>query len=606
LHFVVCVMTSSEIPPALRKLLSSFSADCQARLTELHKLFQFTADELECFQLNHGSLNFEKIQSFQIFLEQEKKNRALKKSVAASKGARTSESGLKRRSVATPALSVLSDAVAAISGIETKAEVTTPAAKKPREAESADGNPARGTPDPLPKPLQVSLKSSFNEKLEKPTVPLPIPAVVKLLGNEALWIGHRHGSYTWMDESLADRAARRDERLQDFEGHIIAAVQAKKSGEAIEVGTVGVPRQADTLLCGRLACEGLEGRFNERSMLLEGSRASASGARVQLNVAECSQFAAFPGQIVSVVGRSGMAGTTFHAREFVAGLPLPQSGPTAGSLHMVVVSGPFCLRDCLDYGPLESALEHAAKVRPQVLVIQGPFLDANNQKVLSGDTCLAGEQEPRCFEEIYAQVILPLLQRCITPLRRANPPTEVIIVPSLDEVLCFHPLPQPPLTASIRGSQMEQLSRLGVHFVPNPAHVEINGVKVSFTSADALSPVLREIVLRGDGKKIEEALKLLLLQRNLFPVVPRDPAQVCEARAEALEFPDAAVPDICVFPSMSGVPNGTVVENTVFLNPGSLCRPAALGSFGELWLAPAGSTPIALKERVRVDIHKIG
>jgi hypothetical protein len=594
-------MTSSEIPPALRKLLSSFSADCQVRLTELHKLFQFTADELECFQLNHGSLNFEKIQSFQIFLEQEKKNRALKKPTAASKGGRTSESGLKRRSVATPALSVLSDAVAALSSSEVRTEVTTPAAKKPREAESTDENPARGTPDPLPKPLQVSLKSSFNDKLEKPTVPLP--TIVKLLGNEALWSGNRHGGYTWMDESLADRAARRDERLQDFEAQIVAAIQAK-SGEAIEVGTVGVPRQADTLLCGRLACEGLEGRFNERSMLLEGSRSSANGARVQLNVAECPQLVAFPGQIVSVVGRSGMAGTTFHAREFYSGLPLPQSEPTPGSLHMVVVSGPFCLRDCLDYGPLESALEHAAKVRPQVLVIQGPFLDANNQKVVSGDTCLAGEQEPRCFEEIYAHVILPLLQRCVAPLRRANPPTEVIIVPSLDEVLCFHPLPQPPLTASIRGSQMEQLSRLGVHFVPNPAHVEINGVKVSFTSADALSPVLREIVLRGDGKKIEEALKLLLLQRNLFPVVPRDPAQVCEARAEALEF--QSVPDICVFPSMSGVPNGTVVENTVFVNPGSLCRPAALGSFGELWLSPAGTTPVALKERVRVDIHKIG
>jgi len=268
----------------------------------------------------------------------------------------------------------------------------------------------------------------------------------------------------------------------------------------------------------------------------------------------------------------------------------------------MIAAGPFCLRDGLDYAPLESILAHAAKERPEVLIILGPFLDANNLKVASGETCI--RQEPCSYEEVYVKQILPLLLRGLTPLRSTSPATEVFIVPSLDEVLCFHPLPQPPLDAQFsRNSVLEQLNRLGVQFLPNPAHLDINGVKVSVTSADALSPVLREIVLRPEGKKIEEALRLLLLQRGLFPVVPRDPAQVCEARAAALDFVER--PDVVIFPSVSGTANGTVVDDTVFVNPGPACRPAVLGSFAELWLSPLGAEK-PLKERVRVDIHKLG
>jgi len=414
-----------------------------------------------------------------------------------------------------------------------------------------------------------------------------------------------------MDETVAERAAKRDERLQELETPMIAAAQSGHPGLA--AGIVGVPSQAEAVISGRIVCEGLEGRLNERSMLLEGSLASSNGARVQLNVAECPRVAAFPGQMVSVIGRSGMTGSTFHAREFLPGLPAP-SRPLAAecSLRALVVAGPFCLRDGLDYTPLESVLAHAIEERPEVLIILGPFLDGSNQKVASGDTCLQGE-EPCSFEEIYAKKLLPLLVRGLTPLRQATPATEVLIVPSLEEVLCFHPLPQPPLDAMLSGSSapppgspLETLKRLGVQFLPNPAHIEINGIKLSLTSTDALSPVLREIVLRPEGRKIEEALRLLLRQRGLFPVVPREPAQVCESRAAALDFPQGAVPDICIFPSASGTANGMIVDETIFVNPGFVCRPAVLGSFAELWLAPTnGVGKPSMKERVRVDIHKL-
>ncbi|CAK0868470.1 unnamed protein product, partial [Prorocentrum cordatum] len=442
----------------------------------------------------------------------------------------------------------------------------------------------------------VSDGSSGDEKHEDAKgAPLP-PAEVRLLGDPALWSGKRQGAYSWMDESLEDRTAARDRRLSTLEGHIVAALQARPGGEGIAVGQVGVPSQAEVAMCGRIVCEGLDGRLNERSLLLEGSRAAAKGARVQLSVADCASLAAFPGQIVGVVGRSGgMMGTTFHAKELIPGIPpAPVAAKNERPVRMLVAAGPFCLRDGLDYAPLEQqVLEHAASQRPQVLVLMGPFLDAGNQKVLSGETCLPGSDEPCPYEEFYERRLLPLLRRGLAPLRQG---------PSPVEVLCFHPMPQPPLDTALEplglGDALQPLRRLGVKFLPNPAHVQVNGLRVSLTSADALTPVLREIVLRPpQGKKIEEAHRLLLRQRSLFPAVPRDPAQVSEARSGALDFPDLLEPDVCIFPSLSGTPTGAFVDSSVFVNPGSLCRPAALGTFADLRVAACGPAPDAAGAR---------
>lgn len=256
-------------------------------------------------------------------------------------------------------------------------------------------------------------------------------------------------------------------------------------------------------------------------------------------------------------------------------------------------------------------LGHALQVKPQVLILLGPFLDANNSKVSSGDTTVYGSDEPCSYEEVYTELILPLLVHGLEPLRRLNPPTEIFVVPSLDEVLCFHPLPQPPLDMSLTviGGAFAPLQSLGVHFLPNPAHVEVNGLKMTISSADALKPLVQELILRPAGKKIETALSLLLHQRTLFPVVPRDPPQVCESHSKALDFPKLEAPDLCIFPSRIGTATSYTVDGTVFVNPGPVCLQAAFGTFAEFWsvsntdTAETPSTPFT--DSVRVDIHKL-
>lgn len=620
------------LPSWLRKSSDSLKPEGKVKLVELHKMYKFGEDQLECFNLNANGLTMDNLEEFVYFLKEEAAKTS-KKTTKTTPVAPPVVANLGKRVYANKralpsgigAVLGLSQAAAPVKNQSRAEEVSTPPPKKLKQEAEEILVPARGTPDP---PSKVSVKSSVNKQLVKPE-PNDTAAKIQVLGDSALWLGTRNGqpggAYRWMDEAIEDRAAAQDAQLALMQGPMLAAVRARPAArlslgegeEEVAAGTIGVASQAEVALCGRLVCEGLEGRLNERSIILAGPRTSSNVARVHLNLGSCPNIAAFPGQIVGVLGRSGTSGSTFHARDFVAGLPPPM--PVAAlradaQMHLMVAAGPFCLRDGLDYTPLEQVFAHAARMKPRVLLLLGPLLDAGNLKVSSGDAVLPGEVEPRPFEEVYTELLLPMLARCIAPLRRAKPPTEVLIVSSLEEALCFHPLPQPPLDASLslEPRSFSTLHSLGVKFLPNPAHLDINGLKVTASSTDALSPVLRELVLRPPERKIEEALRLLLKQRSMFPVVPRDPAQVCEARAAALNFPfaDGALPDVCIFPSAAGGATGTFVDGTAFVNPGLLCR-GTLGTFAEVMVLPdssraaQGGAPLKLSERARVDILKL-
>merc|ERR1712146_623460 len=156
------------------------------------------------------------------------------------------------------------------------------------------------------------------------------------------------------------------------------------------------------------------------------------------------------------------------------------------------------------------------------------------------------------------------------------------------------------LSMCLEGSPMVSLQRQGVRFLPNPSYIKVNDVSIAVSSTDVLSPVLRDLVFRSSGKRIEETLRQFLLQRTLFPVYPRS-NQVSEANADALNFPDGIVPEICIFPSAVVSGSGTFVDDCLFLNPGPLCR-ATLGTFAEVVIHQGGSS---LQERVRVDIQKL-
>lgn len=586
----------------LQKLGATFSSDGQVKWLALHEKYRFDHNDVEAFKINtNGKLLESNLAEFETHLEEEALKKK-KKDVAKNQKHATATAKKRKFEQSFGLRDMMS--VAKNYDITPERKRSHKPVLEATAASEVASTESVMTPDPSPRTAAVTLKTSINEKLHRLSPQERVAPDITVLGDTS-WYTHKDGQqpYSWMDDAVESRSNACDARLQSFEKAIIESL-CQKFGEDVQEGQVGANSQAQVALCGRILCE-YEGKLNEQSLVLEGSRQSCRGARVRLVTSECSEVAAFPGQIVGVVGRTSPSGKQFHASHFAPGLPVSAaaaSRTTSTPLHVIVAAGPFSRRDDLDFAPLEALCQHAIETQPQALVLLGPLVDVNNLRVQEGDCCAPHSDDTRGLDEVYANHVVPLLSRLCHELRQKSPNTKVMLVPSLDEALVFHPLPQPPMDLSmcLDGNPLASLQRLGVCFLPNPAYIKVNGVSIAASSTDALSPLLRDLVLRSNGKRIEEAQRLLLLQRTLFPVFPRSHS-VSESHADALSFPSGTTPDVCIFPSAIGPGSGTFVDDCLFLNPGPLCR-ATLGTFAEVTVHEGAS---ALHERARVDIQKI-
>lgn len=194
--------------------------------------------------------------------------------------------------------------------------------------------------------------------------------------------------------TIEDVAASLDERA-DVLG------RAAAGSAAATLYPVKEPSQDEVTVAGRIVCdmEG-EGRLNPASVLLEGSRRTSGGDRVQMDLMDCKSFALFPGQVIAARGMNATGGRlVVQSVEHGARLPLPRSpvayleaeaarAAATGSAPMRVwaAAGPYSLASNLEYQPLDDLLVEAsdAESRPDVLVLSGPFVDSEHPHVRAG------------------------------------------------------------------------------------------------------------------------------------------------------------------------------------------------------------------------------
>ena len=189
-----------------------------------------------------------------------------------------------------------------------------------------------------------------------------------------------------------------------LESRILAA-EAAASGE---VHPTGAAAQQPALFVGRVVCDSEGGRLNPQSLLLEGSQRSSNGARVRLDVSKCPGYRLFPGQVVALRG-TNPSGHCIVASQVLPGhaLPLPTTDLAAlagyaaatgrRGTSLVVAAGPFTSAEDLEYAPLGALLDFCSQPehRPDVLLLLGPFVDAEHPAVRGG---LLEES----FEDVYA------------------------------------------------------------------------------------------------------------------------------------------------------------------------------------------------------------
>lgn len=152
---------------------------------------------------------------------------------------------------------------------------------------------------------------------------------------------------------------------------------------------------------GRICCDS-EAKVDLKSTILVGTDDSRLRT-AYLNFSKLNSFALFAGQTVVVEGINPR-GDTIYLNEIFSERQLTYSDPPkiTDPINMVIASGPYTLDDDLTYETLLDLIRYCKEHNPDVLIMVGPFLDAEHSLIVDG---VLTETFSSFFEKIIFQVM---------------------------------------------------------------------------------------------------------------------------------------------------------------------------------------------------------
>lgn len=265
-----------------------------------------------------------------------------------------------------------------------------------------------------------------------------------------------------------------EERLESFEKIVQDTMGAKN------LQSLASASQDISVFCGRVCCDTEGGKLNSQSVILEGSHARSFGARVKVDLSGCKDFRIFPGQVVAVVG-TNPSGFCIVAKEIITSFPNEKVDRGFESTNVVIAAGPYTSSTNMAYTPLDTLLAYCKKAEPMVLLLVGPFLDADHPQVKSG-------LMEHSFEDVFEARIMRKVKKFID---ETNGKTRVLLMPSHQDVHHECVVPQRPLT-TFNGTEDENL-----HCIPNPCTFSTNGITFGSSSIDWLKSCTKEEISKS-------------------------------------------------------------------------------------------------------------
>ncbi|KAF1994335.1 DNA polymerase alpha, subunit B [Amniculicola lignicola CBS 123094] len=344
-------------------------------------------------------------------------------------------------------------------------------------------------------------------------------------------------------------------------------------------------------------------------------------------------------------------------------LDTPESDPSnLRPLTILVAAGPYTTDQNLDFAPLHTFLDTAVSSYADSIILLGPFLDAEHPLIRTGDFDIPPHMAAHPDQATLADLFKHHISTALSSFMQRLPTCTVILVPSLRDATHRHAVfPQDKLAKKELG-----LPGKGVQCVTNPMTLSMNEFSVGMSSLDVLDMLRREELVSGKARSVnlyERGARNVLEQRSFLPVYPptgREKGMAVsgvvekgygngngnaeangekkdgdvDAAAEDDDTPSPFLPlgtmldtsylklgemlnvrpDILITPSAL---NGCVkvVESVLVINPGTLSKRRAAGTYARLTIKPATVTDeerergvaVAHKiwERARVDIVRI-
>ncbi|KAK5094296.1 DNA-directed DNA polymerase alpha subunit pol12 [Exophiala xenobiotica] len=515
--------------------------------------------------------------------------------------------------------------------VKRKNDFDTPAPKRVAKSEKkANGPPSTGITfaDRQNAGAVLETLNSQIPAVEPPIAPFAEPRV-KLIANTDV----KKFGYKPMSMRLTESSEVLDERIDGFQN----LVQKHHKLEDNAFGNAAAQSTSEIVAVGRIACDTPEGKLNQASLLLELSRKWGGGLRVPLKVDTLPSYSFFPGQIVAVRGTNA-SGQYFQINEIltVPPPPLPVSAPaiidamneklgvseesTGTPLNIMFASGPYTADNNLDFEPLQALCNKATEDMVDAMILTGPFLDIEHPMLASGDFDLPdvkGIDQDANTTTLFRLWISSQLDKVCS----AVPSITIVLVPNVRDAISKHvSWPQEHII------RKELNLPKPVKMLPDPCFISLNEVVIGISSHDVLYQLSREQISQNNKTGLLERLPgYLIEQRHFFPLYPslsRDKlsSDGVKATGDCIDLGYSKLgewanvrPDLLLLPSML-TPSIKVVESVTVVNPGSLSKRKAAGTYAQMTLLPRSiadeersqaSIPHDIFERARVDVVRI-
>ncbi|WWC58474.1 uncharacterized protein I303_101017 [Kwoniella dejecticola CBS 10117] len=423
----------------------------------------------------------------------------------------------------------------------------------------------------------------------------------------------KNWNYRYMFEKISQRSEALDDSIDDYAENI------KDAYGITELGDPHFVSEDSIYTVGRILSPPTDtSKATASSLYLESSRLLGAGKRIALRFAPAGLlkvrggppgvkgFGLFPGCLACVKGRNG-GGETFVVEEVLLPAPSALAQSLTSELldfqhgdklkgqpvSMMTAAGPYTLEDDLTFAPLTALLDLAAKERPDVLLLLGPFVDSQHPSITSGAITLSPT-------EIFRHHISRRLQSVLD----ASPGTVIILVPSVRDVVSSHmAFPQSMLEKESLGLPKR------VKVLPNPCTFSINEVIIALSSVDTLFHLRREeLYQRAEEAEPESSptgaenkdamaglIRHVLGQRSFYPIFPPPDAFASEVNLDVTHYPllrmDGPAPDILILPSKLKH-FSKIVDSTLVINPAHLARAHTAGSFAKVYLHPTSQSEL--------------
>ncbi|KAK8242083.1 DNA polymerase alpha 70 kDa subunit [Phyllosticta capitalensis] len=497
------------------------------------------------------------------------------------------------------------------------------------------------------RPNAGQIMETLNDHIPIPEAPSESPAEsrVKLKSNTEI----PKFAYKTMAMKLSEASEILDDRIDEF-------LQIVQDHHKLEDGAFGNPATQSTsevVAVGRIASDASEGKLNAASLVLETSRRTGAGLRVPLRVDKLPSYSFFPGQIVAVRGTNA-SGSFFQATELleIPILPSPATvsyeidahnarlsttsdmdvddGDSAAvrPLCILSASGPFTPGHALDYSAFHALLETASTSRPDVLILQGPFLDIEHPSVINGDFSLPDSAVANPDEATIKDVFRHYISAPLAQLAKHHPTISMILQPSVRDAISKHvAFPQDKFKKPELGLPRQ------AQIVPNPVTLQINELIFGLSSLDVLDMLRREECASDRARMTNHMTRWvegLIAQRSFCPVFPptarevlpridADRAGEVEGEGGEIEYVPLGAcldtsylkltewlnvkPDVLITPSAL-TPFAKVVMSVLVLNPGTLSKKRGPGTYSRMAVRPVKVTDQD-RQRNEVLAHKI-